>query len=82
MITVTVKLFAGARDIVGINELPLSFPRHSLAGAVLDALEVRHPRLTEWKPYLKLAVNHAYAPLTHMLEDGDEIAVIPPVSGG
>ena len=82
MITVVVKIFAGARDIVGAGELQLTLPGQSPASAVLESLEARHPALTKWRPYLKLAVNQNYAQPSHILNDGDEVAVIPPVSGG
>ena len=82
MITVLVKIFAGARDIIGSGELQLTLPAGSPAGAILDTLEAQHPALTRWKPYLKLAVNQSYANVAHVLNDGDEVAIIPPVSGG
>jgi molybdopterin converting factor subunit 1 len=82
MITVEVKIFAMARDLVGLNETVLSLPAGSPAGAVIDALVKGYPQLGAWKEHLRLAVNREYVSARHILRDRDEVAIIPPVSGG
>ena len=79
---VRVKLFAAARDIVGKDETDLSLPENSTASAVIRLLVQQHPKLDQWKTYLRLAVNWEYASTDQVLHNNDEIAVIPPVSGG
>jgi molybdopterin synthase catalytic subunit len=74
---VTVRLFAMLRERAGAREVTLELP----AGArVSDALAELGP-IAEGLP-LVMAVNREYAPEDHVLDEGDELALIPPVSGG
>ncbi|MBI1805944.1 MAG: molybdopterin converting factor subunit 1 [Ignavibacteria bacterium] len=82
MIAVNVKLFAVARDLAGREELTLSLPRESSVSDLVEALVHRYPRLEEWKRYLRCALNHQYISSDQILREGDEVAIIPPVSGG
>jgi molybdopterin synthase catalytic subunit len=75
--TVRVRLFAALRERAGSGELELELPDDAVVGDVWPAL-----RLGEEPPGLLFARNRAYAERTQSLEDGDEVAVIPPVSGG
>ncbi|MSO58558.1 MAG: molybdopterin converting factor [Thermoleophilia bacterium] len=74
---VTVKLFAGVRERAGARERVLDLAEGALAGDVWTALELG----TE-PAGLLLARNRAYVARDEPLADGDEVAVIPPVSGG
>jgi MoaE-MoaD fusion protein len=47
-----------------------------------DLLTARHPELAGLLPAVRVAVNQAFVDLDHVLNDGDEVALIPPVSGG
>lgn len=82
MISVRVKLFAVARDLVGTGDVELSLQDGSHASDVLDHFLKAHPGLSSWKSHLRVAVNAEYVELNHRLQDGDEVAIIPPVSGG
>jgi molybdopterin converting factor subunit 1 len=82
MIEVNVKLFAVIRDIVGKDELKVSVDDGSIALTVLQKLSQQHPRLNEWKNHLRVAVNYEYVSMEHQLKHNDEVAIIPPVSGG
>lgn len=79
---VRVKLFAVARDIVGTEETVLSLPENSTTSSALHLLVQQHPKLEQWEKYLRVAVNWEYASSEQVLHNNDEIAVIPPVSGG
>jgi molybdopterin synthase catalytic subunit/molybdopterin converting factor small subunit len=75
---VVVKLFAGLRERAGTGERPLELPDGALASDVWPELG-----LGEEEPAgLLYAVNRAYAEPEHPLAEGDEVALIPPVSGG
>jgi molybdopterin synthase catalytic subunit len=74
---VTVRLFAQLRERAGAGELSLELPD---GASVADALE-RLEGLAEGLP-LVMAVNRDYAPRDRVLSSGDELALIPPVSGG
>ncbi len=82
MITVNVRFFATVKDLVGADEIELMLEEGALASRVLDHLAERYPRLSGWRKHLRLAVNSEYAEGTRLLQDGDEVAIIPPVSGG
>ena len=82
MISVNVKFFALARDIAGKEDSVLSIPDESTASAVLQILCNTYPRLNELRDHIRLAVNWEYVSADQILHEKDEIAVIPPVSGG
>ena len=74
---VRVRLFAALRERVGSGGVDLDLPEGAVAGDVWPALP-----LGDEPPGILFAVNRAYAERTQALEEGDEIALIPPVSGG
>ena len=74
---VSVRLFAGLRELAGARALEIELPAGSTAGAVWGALG-----LGAEPEGLLLAVNKSYAARDAVLADGDEVALIPPVSGG
>ena len=61
--------------------LTLDLPEGSPVTAVRAELEKRFPKMP-WPAGTMLAVNQEYAPAKKKLQQGDEVAVIPPVSGG
>jgi molybdopterin synthase catalytic subunit len=74
---VAVRLFAGLRELAGTRATEIELSPGSTAADVWPALE-----LGAEPPGLLLAVNKSYAARETVLQDGDEIALIPPVSGG
>jgi MoaE-MoaD fusion protein len=74
---VTVRLFAMLRERAGAREVTLELPE---GARVSDAL-AELGSIAEGLP-LVMAVNREYAPEDHVLDEGDELALIPPVSGG
>ncbi|MGQ9804624.1 MAG: MoaD/ThiS family protein [Chlorobiales bacterium] len=79
--TVKVQLFAIGREIVGSSELELSLSDDATAQTVIDLLKARYPKFQNVKT-LAVAIGTDYADLQTKLHDGDELAIIPPVSGG
>jgi molybdopterin converting factor subunit 1 len=82
MISITVRFFAGHRDIVGAGELQLQVAPDSTVGAVWEQLIAAYPRLAGYSGRLLYAVNQEFSTPAAVLHDGDEVAFIPPVSGG
>ena len=80
--TVTVKLFAILRERAGASEVPVDLPAAATIAAARDAVAERFPAIAEYLGRVAWAVNRAYAPVDTELRDGDELAAIPPVSGG
>jgi molybdopterin converting factor subunit 1 len=74
---VRIRLFASLRERAGTPEIVLELPDGALVG---DALE-RLSTVTDGVPAV-MAVNHEYASTEAPLHEGDEVALIPPVSGG
>ncbi len=79
---VTVRLFARLRDIAGTAELAQELPDGSTAQDAWAALAGKIPALHAYATSVSCAVNESYARLTTALRDGDEVAFLPPVSGG
>ena len=79
---VTVRLFARLRELAGAAELAREVPEGSTALDVWDGLSREFPPLAGYTKAISVAVNEEYARLTASLRDGDEIAFLPPVSGG
>jgi molybdopterin converting factor subunit 1 len=79
---VTVRLFARLRDLTGSGELMRDIPAPADARAVWNAMATEWPSIREYEKTMSVAINAEYAKLTDAVHDGDEIAFMPPVSGG
>lgn len=77
----TIRTFGIARDICGSPAVELEMPDRSTADQLRQHLRERYPRLGLLASFL-LAVNEEYAAPDQPLSPTDEIAIIPPVSGG
>ena len=79
---VTIRLFAGLREIAGSPELTRDLPQGATIETAWNLLAREFPALSAHKPSVSCAVNEEYARMTTPLNDGDEVAFLPPVSGG
>lgn len=79
---VRVRLFAAARAVVGQGEVSVEVEDGSTVGDFMDLFFARHPELAGMAGSLLLAVNREFADQSVGLKDGDELGVMPPVSGG
>lgn len=79
---VTVRLFARLRELAGTSELTRELPDGSTALAAWRSLAADFPAMAPLEPSISCAVNEEYARMTITLHDGDEVAFLPPVSGG
>ena len=80
--TVTIHLFAHARELIGADRVTVDVPSGSTVAALRAALATSFPTLSSLLASSAVAVNHDFADATHLIREDDEIAVIPPVSGG
>ncbi len=79
---VHVKLFATYREIVGARQLSWALTEGATLGQLVDAVLAEYPRLAGHGGTMLLAVNRAFAEPDVVLRDGDEVALLPPMSGG
>jgi molybdopterin converting factor subunit 1 len=80
--TVTVRLFARARDLVGADAISVELPAGATAADLRRRLAVQWPRLAPLLERSALAVDDEFAGETQPLDGAREIALLPPVSGG
>lgn len=81
-ITVTIKLFAVYQEAYGVPELVREFPSETSVGGVLENIITEHPELSQWREITRFGVNLQFVEADTVLQDGDEVVFIPPVSGG
>lgn len=81
-VTIRVRAFAALREMLGFGELQMTLPVGADVAALMAELAAGHPgaRLEEHR--FAVAVNRSFAAGDRILADGDEVALIPPVSGG
>lgn len=81
-VQVRVLFFGAARDATQQNEVVLKLKGGLKASDAFEQIVAAYPGLRRFGRSLLFAVNQEYAPLTQTIEDGDELAILPPVSGG
>ena len=81
-INVRVLFFGAARDIVNANSLDISLPAPATVSSAFHQLAGRFAQLERFGRSLLFAVNQEYATQDTQLNENDELAVFPPVSGG
>lgn len=81
-LVVRVLLFARARELAGKHRDSIELPAPATVADARTALRERYPRLGPLIERSRIAVNEEFAEPETELEDGSELAVIPPVSGG
>ena len=78
----TVKLFARLRDIAGTSEMTREVAAGATVGSLWQQLATEFPEIASYERSISTAVNADYARRNQVLADGDEVAFLPPVSGG
>lgn len=81
-INITVKLFAIYQETLGVPELKLQLPSGTPVSAVIDRLIAEHRQLEKWRSITRFGINLQFADPGTLLKEGDEVVLIPPVSGG
>ncbi len=79
---VTVRLFARLRDLAGAGELVRDVPAPATVRTVWQGLVGEIPALVEYERTMSVAVNADYSRMSAPVSEGDEVAFLPPVSGG
>jgi molybdopterin converting factor small subunit len=79
---VRLRMFAILRERSGISEAELELAEGATVAVALEEVGRRFEKITDLLPRTVAAVNLAYAGAKDRLREGDELALIPPVSGG
>ena len=82
MIRVRLRFFATLRERAGTAELVRDIDGPRTVGALWDDLRRENPALAAFRASIAFAVNHEYVDSKTTVQDNDEVAFIPPVSGG
>ena len=79
---VTVLFFAAHRDLVGASDASIDLPDGATVSTLLATLRAQGGDWERLPESASVAVNRKYADGETVLQDGDEVALIPPVAGG
>jgi len=79
---ITVRLFANLRDRAGVSQISIDVPEPGTIAEAVKEVRRRVPNLADHLHGIAFALNRSYTQPNTPLQDGDELALIPPVSGG
>lgn len=79
--TINILVFGAAKDIVGVPVVVMQLEQAAPVAEIKQWLTEQYPALAALSSFA-LAVNGAYAQPSALVRAGDEVAIIPPVSGG
>jgi molybdopterin converting factor subunit 1 len=81
-VKVRLRFFAALREIVGCDEIEKDVSESATPGLILEQLAIEYPKLDPYRNIVKVAVNQEFADAQNPLSPDDEVAFLPPVSGG
>jgi molybdopterin converting factor subunit 1 len=79
---VKVKFFASYREVLGKDDVDVNLDEGANVTALIDLIKKKYPELGSLTETLIVSVNREYTEYDAVLKDGDEVALLPPVSGG
>jgi molybdopterin converting factor subunit 1 len=82
VVAVRVRLFARLRELAGFESESVEVPPESTVADVFAAVRRSHPSFQVEQDGVRAALNQEFADWDEVVSDGDEVAFIPPVSGG
>jgi molybdopterin converting factor subunit 1 len=82
MPSINVRLFAGLHDLVGKRDVVLDLPDGATVEQLRDRLGEEYPIVQPFLTTLVCAVDEEYVPPEYVLREGEDVALIPPISGG
>jgi molybdopterin converting factor subunit 1 len=79
---VNVKFFASYKEALGKEQIEMELRDNSTVNDLLDVLRKDYPELGKLMETLVVSINLEYADFEAKIKEGDEVALLPPVSGG
>jgi molybdopterin converting factor subunit 1 len=79
---IKVRFFASYREIAGMPEVVLDLREGTTLSALIEDMKGKYPKLGSLTDTIIASVNKRYAKEDVVLKEGDEVALLPPVSGG
>lgn len=79
---IRVQFFAAVRERLECDEVPLDLPAGTTAADLVARLARDYPKAAPLLASVRVAANQEFVPAGHLLAEGDEVAIIPPLSGG
>jgi molybdopterin converting factor subunit 1 len=81
-IHVNVLYFAGAKDATGVRMESMELPKNTSVKELLSYLSMTHPKIRDMLNIIQISVNYMVVDKGTILNEGDEVAILPPISGG
>ena len=81
-IRVNILYFAGAKDATGVRMESIELPKNASVKDLLSNISIIHPKIRGMLNIIQISVNYKVVDKATTLYDGDEVAVLPPISGG
>jgi molybdopterin converting factor subunit 1 len=78
----TILLFHTLKEALGQSEIPLPIGKPIASNELWELLVHKHPQLKPYRKHTRMACNQSYVTEETLIYPGDEVALIPPVSGG
>ena len=79
---VRVELYSRLKEIVDASLLELSLPENATVNDLFEQLKESHPKLRDFEKSMLFGVGVEFVDRNHVLNEGDVIAIMPPVQGG
>ena len=79
---VRAEFYSRVKEIVGASVLELSLPTNATVNDLFEQLKETHPKLRDFEKSMLFGVGVEFVDRNHLLNEGDVIAIMPPVQGG
>ena len=81
-IHVNVLYFAGAKEATGVRMESMKLPKNTAVKELLSNLSLMHPKIRDMLNIVQISVNYEVVDRDTILNEGDEVGILPPISGG
>ena len=81
-IHVNVLYFAGAKEATGVRMESMKLPTNTAVKELLSNLSLMHPKIRDMLNIVQISVNYEVVDRDTILNEGDEVGIMPPISGG